>query len=62
MNIIKRDVAVNVAVNTAYLSRKFKLDRKTIQRDLSVLRSARLVQWIGSAKNGHWEVIEQRKE
>ena len=31
----------------------------TNQRDLSVLRSAGLIQWIGSAKNGHWEIVRQ---
>lgn len=46
-----------VAGNTTYLSQKFNLNRKTIQRDLLVLRSAGLIQWIGSAKNGHWEIV-----
>ena len=59
LNIIKQSVVVNVAVNTTCLSQKFNLNRKTIQRDLSVLRSAGLIQWIGSAKNGHWEIVKQ---
>ena len=47
----------NVAANTKYLSEQLNLNRKTIQRDLLVLRDKNLIQWIGSAKTGHWEVM-----
>ena len=48
----------NVAVNTKLLSEQLQLNRKTIQRDLLVLRNKNLIQWIGSAKTGHWEVTK----
>lgn len=52
------NVAVNVTVNTKYLSEKLKVNMKTIQRDLAILQEQKLVQWIGSDKTGHWEIIE----
>ena len=55
---ILRDVAVNVAVNTKYLSERMHVNRKTIQRDLVGLQEHRLVQWVGSDKTGHWEIVE----
>ena len=58
---ILRDVAVNVAVNvsvnTKYLSERMHVNRKTIQRDIVGLQEQNLVQWVGSDKNGHWEII-----
>ena len=55
---ILRDVAVNVAVNTKYLSERMHVNRKTIQRDIVGLQEHRLVQWVGSDKTGHWEIVE----
>ena len=64
MNILA-DVAENVAenvaertkVNTKYLSERLGVNRKTIQRDLAELVEKHLVKWVGSDKDGHWEVI-----
>lgn len=50
------DVALNVAVNTKYLSEKLNVNRKTIQRDVAYLQERKLIQWVGSDKTGHWEV------
>ena len=60
--IVKRPVAegyvaVNVAVNTKYLSERLSVNRKTIQRDLATLQEQKLIQWVGSDKTGHWEII-----
>ena len=54
---VQPNLGVSVAVNTKLLSEQLQLNRKTIQRDLLVLRNKNLIQWIGSAKTGHWEVI-----
>lgn len=54
VNMIRKGVAENVAVNTKYLSEHIKVSRKTIQRDLSVLQDMNLIEWIGPAKGGHW--------
>lgn len=58
MTLIEAGVAQNVAVNTKYLSEQLGLNRKTIQRDLAVLQERKLIQWIGSDKTGHWEIIK----
>ena len=55
--VVYTTIKSNVAVNTKFLSEQLHLNRKTIQRDLLVLRDKNLIQWIGSAKTGHWEVI-----
>ena len=55
---ILQNVAVNVAVNTKYLAERLKVNRKTIQRDLVELQKMKLIQWKGSDKTGHWEIIE----
>ena len=57
LEIMSSDVAVNVAVNTKFLAEHMGVNRKTIQRDLSVLQQNSLIRWEGSAKTGHWEVI-----
>ena len=54
LNMIRRGVAENVAVNTKYLSERMEISRKTIQRDLSVLQDKNLIEWLGPAKGGHW--------
>ena len=56
--VIYSTIKGNVAVNTKFLSEQLHLNRKTIQRDLLVLRNKNFIQWIGSAKTGHWEVIQ----
>ena len=57
---VAENVAENVAertkVNTKYLSERLGVNRKTIQRDLAELVEKHLVRWVGSDKDGHWEV------
>ena len=55
---ILQNVAVNVAVNTKYLSEQLHVNRKTIQRDLIYLQEKKLIQWIGSDKTGHWTLTK----
>ena len=55
---ILKNVAVNVAVNTKYLSERLGVNRKTIQRDAVALQEKHLIQWVGSDKTGHWEIID----
>ena len=54
-----KNVAVNVAVNTKYLSERLGVNRKTIQRDVVALQEKQLIQWVGSDKTGHWEIIDK---
>lgn len=60
LGLIEKGVADNVAVNTKYLSEKLHVNRKTIQRDMAYLQESKLVQWVGSDKTGHWEIIKMR--
>ena len=57
VEIIKNNVAVNVAVNTRYLSEKLNVNRKTIQRDIACLQERKLIQWVGADKTGHWKIV-----
>ncbi len=57
VEMIKNNVAVNVAVNTRYLSEKLNVNRKTIQRDIACLQERKLIQWVGADKTGHWEIV-----
>ena len=56
--VIYSTIKSNVAVNTKLLAEQLQLNRKTIQRDLLILRNKNLILWIGSAKTGHWEVTK----
>ena len=60
IELVKNGVALNVAVNTKYLSEKLNVNRKTIQRDIAYLQERKLIQWVGSDKNGHWEIINEK--
>ena len=63
LNMIKNEnienVALNVALNTKYLSEKIGVNRRTIQRELSILQQRKLIVWIGSKRNGHWELFDK---
>ncbi len=48
---------VNVPINASGLATMFNVSEKTIKRDLYVLRDLKLIQYVGSNKTGHWEVI-----
>ena len=56
LDITKAKVAVNVAVNAKRLSEELGVNRKTIQRDLISLQALNLVKWIGTDKDGYWEI------
>ena len=54
---VPNNVQVNVQVNIPNLAALFNVSEKTIRRDLYVLRDLNLIQYVGSDKTGHWEVI-----
>ena len=56
-NTIKRNVIDGVVVTASSLSKQLKVHPRTIQRDLAVLASKKLVLHVGSDKTGHWETI-----
>lgn len=38
------------------IAKKLKVSPKTIQRDIAAMNDYIHVAWIGSMKNGHWEI------
>ena len=53
---------VNGTVNAQNLSAALGISLSTIKRDLYVLRDMYLIQFVGSDKTGHWEVINQQRQ
>ena len=57
----RRDKILEIIKNnpkiTAYdLSKQFNVTDRTIKRDLKVLKDEKIIEYIGSAKNGYWKV------
>ena len=57
----QKDGTVNGTVNAQNLSAALGISLRTIKRDLYVLRDMNLIQYVGSDKTGHWEVINQQR-
>lgn len=58
LDLIIRNVALNVALNTTMISEALDVDRKTVQRDLKVLLDNQLIMREGGNKLGHWVVAK----
>ena len=58
INALKKHVADDVAdkavPNTKYLAELLGVNRKTIQRELSLLQAKEVVRWVGSDRSGYW--------
>ena len=54
LSLIKEDVNVTIEA----IVRSLGKDRRTITRNIGVLREKQLLRRVGSDKTGHWEVIE----
>ena len=57
----RRDKILEIIKNnpkiTAYdLSKQFNVTDRTIKRDLKILTDEKIIEYIGSAKNGYWKV------
>ena len=50
----KQNVADRAVPNTTYLAELLGVNRKTIQRELSLLQAKEVVRWIGSDRSGYW--------
>lgn len=49
----------NPEITASDLSNKFDLTERTIKRDLKKLSDDKLIEYVGSAKNGYWKVIKK---
>lgn len=59
LDLIVKNVALNVALNTTMLSEQLNVDRKTIQRDLKVLLDNNLIKREGSNRYGYWVILDK---
>ncbi|MEJ8752477.1 HTH domain-containing protein [Lagierella sp. ICN-221743] len=58
MKQIIRIIENNPEITASDLSKKFDLTERTIKRDLKKLTDDKLIEYVGSAKNGYWKVIK----
>ena len=49
-------ITYNPSISIKEISEILSVSYKTIQRDLSHLKTIYGIEWVGSAKNGHWVV------
>ena len=47
----------DIYISRADLSQRLNVSLATIKRDLAALRKMRIIQYVGSSKDGHWEVL-----
>ena len=53
---IVKMIETNSKITANDLSKEFKVSERTIERDLKVLTDEKIIEYIGSAKDGYWEV------
>ena len=49
-------IETNSKITANDLSKEFKVSERTIERDLKVLTDEKIIEYIGSAKDGYWKV------
>ena len=54
LNLIRHDANITIEAIVQSLGK----DRRTITRNIGVLREKQLLKRVGSDKTGHWEIIE----
>lgn len=53
---IVKMIETNSKITANDLSKEFKVSERTIERDLKVLTDEKIIEYIGSAKDGYWKV------
>ena len=53
---IVKIIKTNSKITANDLSREFNFSKRTIERDLKVLTDKKIIEYIGSAKDGYWKV------
>lgn len=54
----KQNAADRIVPNTKYLSNVLGVNRKTVQREMTLLQAKEIVRWTGTDRSGYWELIE----
>ena len=57
-NIILKNIKETESLDTTDMARKLNVTKRTIERDLAVLRKENKIEYIGSSKNGKWIIKE----
>ena len=57
-NIILKIIKETENLDTTDIARKLNVTKRTIERDLAVLRKENKIEYIGSSKNGKWIIKE----
>ena len=57
-NIILKNIKETENLDTTDIARKLNVTKRTIERDLAVLRKENKIEYIGSSKNGKWIIKE----
>ena len=51
------DIKENPHITALQLSQKLDVTDKTIKRDLQYLKEKKIIEHVGSDKNGQWEIV-----
>lgn len=49
-------IEVNSKITASDLSKEFNISIRTIERDLKILTDLKLIEYVGSVKNGYWKI------
>ncbi len=49
-------IEVHSKITASDLSKEFNISIRTIERDLKILTDQKLIEYVGSAKNGYWKI------
>ena len=52
----------NKRISTEEIGEKLNVSYKTVRRDIDSLRPSFRIEWVGSAKAGHWEVEQLKND
>ena len=58
-NKIIAAIAMNNKVSTMELARQLNVTKRTIASDIALLKKKNIIQRIGSAKSGNWEIVKK---
>lgn len=57
-----KDGNVNSGITTKEIISKLNISERTIYRELSILKEMRRIRFVGSSKNGYWEILSNKKD
>jgi ATP-dependent DNA helicase RecG len=61
-NLILQYMTENQYITANELAAKVNISKRKIEENIAKLRQKGIIQRVGAAKTGHWEVIEKKKK